>query len=156
MFIDESNFSFSLKTQLSIFVFLCFSILKFGCFFFLDLNYWLIDWIFYTLNLNFLLGTRRSINDSFSFGFILVLCIVIVCFQCISLVFNSYCTRNSFGYSISLREYYIKLSKDHMEVVRGPFLVAQPRVVYWRDDLIRLGFFLGSCVQNSTLGHVVQ
>ena len=76
-------------------------------------NYRRIDWIFYTLNLNFLLGTRRSINDSFSFGFILVLCIVIVCFQCITLVFNSYCTRNNFGYSASLREYYIKFSKDH-------------------------------------------
>ena len=33
----------------------------------------------------------------------------IVCSQCITLVFDSYCTRNSFGYSVSLKEYYINL-----------------------------------------------
>ena len=41
-------------------------------------------------------------------------------------------------------------------VVRGPFSDAQPRVVRWRDNLTRPEFFLGSCVRNSTLGHVVQ
>ena len=40
--------------------------------------------------------------------------------------------------------------------VRGPFSAAQPCVVHWRDDLTRPRFFLGSCIQNSTLGHVVQ
>ena len=40
--------------------------------------------------------------------------------------------------------------------VQGPFLDAQPRVVCWRNDLTRPGFFLGSCIRNSTLGHVVQ
>ena len=44
----------------------------------------------------------------------------------------------------------------HVMFVRGPFSVAQPCVVRWRDDLTRSGFFLGSCVRNSTLGHVVQ
>ena len=40
--------------------------------------------------------------------------------------------------------------------VRGHFSDAQPRVVRWRDNLIRPGFFLRSCVRNSALGHVVQ
>ena len=44
----------------------------------------------------------------------------------------------------------------HFCAVRGPFSDAQPLVVYWRDDFTRPGFFLGSCVRNSTLGHVVQ
>ena len=43
-----------------------------------------------------------------------------------------------------------------MKIVRGPFSVAQPCVVHWRDDLTRPRFFLGSCIWNSTLGHVVQ
>ena len=40
--------------------------------------------------------------------------------------------------------------------VRGPFLVAQPYVVRWSDDLTRPKFCSGSCVRNSTLGHMVQ
>ena len=43
-----------------------------------------------------------------------------------------------------------------MNLVWGPFSDAQPRVIRWRDNLIRPEFFLGSCVRNSTLGHVVQ
>ena len=43
-----------------------------------------------------------------------------------------------------------------MKIVRGPFSVAQSCVVHWRDDLTRPRFFLGSCIWNSTLGHVVQ
>ena len=41
-------------------------------------------------------------------------------------------------------------------LVRGPFSVAWPHVLRWSSDLARLGFCLGSCVRNSTLGHVVQ
>ena len=44
----------------------------------------------------------------------------------------------------------------NIKFVRGIFSNAQPRVVYWRDDLTSLRFFLGSCVWNSTLGHVIQ
>ena len=40
--------------------------------------------------------------------------------------------------------------------VQGPFLVAQPCVVRWSDDLTRPRFNSGSCVRNSTLGHMVQ
>ena len=40
--------------------------------------------------------------------------------------------------------------------VRGPFLVAQSCVVRWSDDLTRPRFNSGSCVRNSTLGHMVQ
>ena len=40
--------------------------------------------------------------------------------------------------------------------VQGPFSDAQPHVVRWRDNLTRPGFFLGSCIRNSTLDHMVQ
>ena len=47
------------------------------------------------------------------------------------------------------------LSFHKKTIVRGPFSVAQRRVVCWRDDLNRPGFCSESCTRNSTLGHVV-
>ena len=39
-----------------------------------------------------------------------------------------------------------KALKMHMWGVQGPFSVSWPHVVRWRDDLTRLGIFLGSSI----------
>ena len=45
------------------------------------------------------------------------------------------------------RAYFRRYAKTPLlSVVWGPFSIAQPHVVRWRDDLTRPGFFLGSCV----------
>ena len=57
----------------------------------------------------------------------------------------------------SFRDFgYIYIYIYRLVTVRGPFPIAQPRVVRWRGDLTRPGFCLGSFIRNSTLGHVVQ
>ena len=48
-----------------------------------------------------------------------------------------------------------KMNNFTKNIVRGPFSVAQPHVVRWRDDLTRPEFCSRSCIWNSTLGHVV-
>ena len=44
----------------------------------------------------------------------------------------------------------------YLPIVRGSFFGARPHVVRWRGDLARPELCLGSCVWNSTLGHMVQ
>ena len=69
---------------------------------------------------------------------------------------GSYSSRNFSVLDVGKSDIFYFNLLLQVKVVRGPFSIAQPHAIHWISDLTRLGFCLGSCVWNSTLGHVVQ
>ena len=69
---------------------------------------------------------------------------------------GSYSSRNFSVLDVGKSDIFYFNLLLQVKVVRGPFSVAQPHAIHWISDLTRLGFCLGSCFRNSTLGQVVQ